>query len=333
MRIASGSPRAGLRAWGLAVLLALGAVPAVAPDASAQNPFRGRRLYVEPRSEAHRQADAWRRSRPQDAERIRRMADQPKAIWLGDWNRSIQRETEQLVGGIVGAGAYPVLVAYNIPNRDCGLYSAGGARGADDYRRWIRGLADGIRRRPTAVILEPDGLSTMDCLPLRIREERFGLIREAVSTLKGQGAAVYIDAGTATWHRPEEMASRLQRAGIQQADGFALNVSNFVATPLNIQYGERLSRLVGGKHFIIDTSRNGAGVTRAGNWCNARGQALGRTPTTSSGHPLVDALLWVKTPGQSDGTCNGGPQAGKWWGDYALELARAAEAIAGTLPR
>ena len=53
----------------------------------------------------------------------------------------------------------------------------------------------------------------------------------------------------------------------------------------------------------------------------------------AQGHPLADAFLWVKTPGESDGTCNGGPRAGEWWADYALELSRAAEALGSTLPR
>ena len=116
------------------------------------------------------------------------------------------------------------------------------------------------------------------------------------------------------------MAEHLRRSALDQADGFALNVSNFIPTPESIRYGERISALVGGKHFIIDTSRNGAGGN--GEWCNPRGQALGAMPTTRPGNPLVDAFLWIKQPGESDGTCNGGPKAGKWWPEYALELAR-----------
>ena len=76
-----------------------------------------------------------------------------------------------------------------------------------------------------------------------------------------------------------------------------------------------------GKHFIIDTSRNGIGST-SGEWCNPKGQSLGSEPTTNTGNALVDALLWIKQPGESDGTCNGGPAAGTWWADYALGLGR-----------
>ena len=120
--------------------------------------------------------------------------------------------------------------------------------------------------------------------------------RDAVSVLKRGGARVYLDAGNARWTSAEEMAGRLRRAAVGDADGFALNVSNFIPTPESVRYGERISALVGGKHFIIDTSRNGAGGN--GEWCNPRGRALGALPTTRTGNVLVDAFLWVKQPGR-----------------------------------
>ena len=115
--------------------------------------------------------------------------------------------------------------------------------------------------------------------------------------------------------------------------GFALNVSNFHSTPDNIAYGNRVSGMVNGKHYVIDTSRNGSGKSAGSEWCNARNQALGIAPTTDTRQALVDAYLWVKTPGQSDGPCNGGPRAGAWWAEYALELSRTAQVLGGTLPR
>ncbi|MBA3670963.1 MAG: glycoside hydrolase family 6 protein, partial [Gemmatimonadaceae bacterium] len=123
---------------------------------------------------------------------------------------------------------------------------------------------------------------------------------------------------------PTDMADRLRKSGIDGADGFALNVSNFQANSVLMTYGDALSRLVGGKHYVIDTSRNGRGGAARREWCNPPGQALGTLPTTDTRRPLVDAFLWVKVPGQSDGTCNGGPRAGEWWPDYALGLSRAA---------
>ncbi len=318
---------------GVPVLLALGLSLGTTGGAGQGNPFAGKRLYVDPSSPARRQADAWARSRPRDAALLRLISEQPQAIWIGDWARDVRREVDNRVTQISREGALPVFVVYNIPHRDCGLHSAGGARGGDDYRRWIIGFSQGLRRRPAVVILEPDGLPSLDCLPARFQDERYVLMREAVQTLSAGGAHVYIDAGNANWKQPPVIADRLRKAGIERATGFALNVSNFHAENVNVAYGERVSRLVGGKHFVIDTSRNGRGTSVVREWCNARNQALGRAPTTRTGHPRVDAFLWVKTPGESDGTCNGGPRAGAWWADYALELSRAAEAIGSLVPR
>ena len=285
------------------------------------NLFSGAKLWVDPASSARRQADAWRRSRPRDAELMDRIASQPVAQWVGGWNVDIARDVSSSVSRITGARALPVFVAYNIPGRDCGMYSAGGARGSNAYKRWIREFARGLGRRKAVVILEPDGLAGMGCLNQGQQRERLELIHDAVRVLKAQGAAVYIDAGNARWVRATDMANRLNQAGIAEADGFALNIANFLGNTITISYGTEISKRVGGKHFIIDTSRNGMNVSSSANWCNPTGQRIGATPTTRTGHSLVDAFLWVKSPGESDGSCGGGPGAGKWWAEYALGLA------------
>jgi endoglucanase len=51
-----------------------------------------------------------------------------------------------------------------------------------------------------------------------------------------------------------------------------------------------------------------------GNWCNPVGAGLGLRPTANTGVPLVDADLWVKTPGGSDGSCDIAGGARAW--DY-----------------
>lgn len=329
-----GGHGASRRSFALVSTVVLGAFGVLASSAGslsaamqAVSLLRGRALYVNPNTPARKQADVWQRSRPDDAARMRMMASQPQAIWLGEWVRDIRRETDAMVTQTASARTVPVFVAYNIPYRDCGLHSRGGAGGGDEYRRWTLELARGLRNRPAVVILEPDGIAAIDCLPARLKDERYVLLREAVDVLKKAGAAVYIDAGNANWQQAPEMANRLTLAGIELADGFALNVSNFHATAVNITYGDRLSRLVGGKHYVIDTSRNGRGSRVEAEWCNAPNQALGYAPTTDTKLPLVDAFLWVKTPGQSDGTCNNGPRAGEWWPEYALELSRTAEQL------
>jgi endoglucanase len=88
-------------------------------------------------------------------------------------------------------------------------------------------------------------------------------------------------------------------------------------------------------HFVIDTSRNARGpldVAQFGlapynqpeevlaklavmRWCNPPGARIGQAPTANTGVPLLDAFLWIKNPGESDGSCNiaGG---GRAW-DYS----------------
>jgi endoglucanase len=217
----------------------------------------------------------------------------------------------------------PILVAYDIPLRDCGSYSSGGAASPDAYRSWIRSFAAGIGTRRAIVVLEPDALAGMDCLSAQDQQTRLDLLRDAVSVLASHpGISVYLDAGHPGWHSAADMASRLLRAGVQAAQGFALNVSSFATTADSLAYGDQISALTGGAHFVVDTSRNGLGAAPDGAWCNPPGRALGDRPTAATGDPQADAYLWIKRPGESDGTCNGGPAAGAWWPSYALMLAQ-----------
>lgn len=277
----------------------------------------GPRLYVDPGSQARAWSDAVRASRPDDAALVDKIASQPQAVWLGEWSGDVRHAVASVMAD---AGTkVPVFVAYNIPQRDCGSYSAGGPT-PDAYRAWISSLAEGIGSGRAIVVLEPDALAGMDCLGASDRATRLELLAYAVDASKsGARTRVYIDAGHSSWLPASQAASRLTQAGIAGADGFSLNVSNFNATSDEVSYGNAVSRLVGGKRFVVDTSRNGAGSN--GEWCNPPGRALGRRPTLQTGRALVDAYLWIKRPGESDGTCNAGPPAGDWWADYALGLA------------
>ncbi|MEU8380621.1 glycoside hydrolase family 6 protein [Streptosporangium sp. NPDC048865] len=267
--------------------------------------------------------------RTEEATLIRKIADRPNAIWIGD------QDPRDRVAAITTkarqAGRIPVLVAYHIPNRDCGQFSAGGAADAREYRSWIGRFAEGIGDRPALVVVEPDALAHIldNCTQGGQAGERLDLLRSAVETLKRQPAAkVYLDAGNAGWIKdPGRWAEPMRRAGVPQADGFAFNVSNFFTVEESVAVAGRLSDAVGGAHYVLDTSRNGNGPVRDAQgddaWCNPRGRALGAEPTAETGHERVDAFLWIKRPGESDGECHRGePRAGDWFPEYALELAR-----------
>lgn len=248
------------------------------------------------------------------------ITSQPIARWFGDWNSDITGEVAEYVNGAAASGQLGVIVAYNIPARDCGGYSAGGVGSYEAYRTWIRGLAAGIGQHQVMVVLEPDALAGMDCLNSTDQQQRLANLSDAVAVLSGTGALTYIDAGNAVWQSVGTMASRLQQANVAAAQGFSLNVSNFIATSPSASYGAAVAAAIGGKHFIIDTSRNGNGPAPGYAWCNPAGRALGIRPTTSVSEPYLDAYLWIKFPGESDGTCNGGPAAGEWFAGHAQEL-------------
>lgn len=282
-----------------------------------------------PEGSAAQQVEAYEATgQDRKAALIRRIARRPVAEWISAEHP--RREARKYTKAAERAGKRAVLVLYNLPHRDCGQYSRGGAADAAAYRAWLDGVVRGIGGRPATVVVEPDALPHLlqeGCTPERFHEERYTLLHEAVTRLAALAdTRVYLDAGNPGWIQdPGALVEPLRRAGVEAADGFALNVSNFQTTAANIAYGEKLSAMLGGAHFIVDTSRNGNGPARGHSeesWCNPPGRALGEPPTTRTGEELVDAFLWIKRPGESDGTCKGGPQAGEWYPRYALALAR-----------
>lgn len=304
-----------------AVVLGLHAGPApVVRLTSEANPLAGAPFYVNPTSVAMRAAQ---KADPPVPE-LTTVANTPQAYWLTPGPSA--STVAKYVGDAQAAGAIPVLSIYGIPHRDCGSFAAGGMGSGAAYRAWIDGIAADVGGSRAAIIVEPDALAMADCLSGDQRQERFDLIRYAVDTLtRNPAAAVYVDAGHLRWHSAEEMASRLNQAGVEHARGFSLNVANFFTTEEEIGYGEAISGLTNGKYYVIDTSRNGNGAAPDSplHWCNPGGRALGVPPTTQTAGAHADAYLWIKRPGESDGTCDkGDPPAGTFVNRYVIELAR-----------
>ncbi|MEU6142247.1 glycoside hydrolase family 6 protein [Streptomyces sp. NPDC047081] len=292
-------------------------------------------FWVDPDSRAAQQVAAWRRDgRAADAALMDRIALHPQAEWLNGPNPGpvVRARTT----AAARAGRLAVLVAYYIPNRDCGQYSTGGAADAADYRVWVDQFAAALGDRGAYLIVEPDAVSQVVAGCTRVvAAERYALLAYAIDRFKRQPHThVYLDAGNSSWIPDAwRQVEALKSSGVARADGIALNVSNFQTNKASSAYGNWLSKDLAGKHYVIDTSRNGngpyagAGDTTSATsatdaWCNPPGRALGTPPTTRTDNALLDAYLWIKRPGESDGTCRGGPPAGQWWPSYALELAR-----------
>jgi endoglucanase len=282
--------------------------------------------YVDPDTNAAR----WVAANPNDSRTavIRdRIASVPQGRWFTQNNPSTVRgEVDAFVGAAAAAGKIPILVVYNIPNRDCSGASSGGLPSHTAYRQWIDQVAAGLAGRPAAIILEPDVLALMtDCMNASQQAEVRSSMGYAGRTLKAAStqAKVYFDAAHSAWLSASEMASRLVGADIANAgDGISTNVSNYRTTASEVAYAKNVIAATGVSRLraVVDTSRNGNGPLGS-EWCDPSGRAIGTPSTNVTGDSMVDAFLWIKLPGEADGCIAG---AGQFVPQRAYDLAIAA---------
>ncbi|MFI7697518.1 glycoside hydrolase family 6 protein [Nonomuraea sp. NPDC049480] len=290
-------------------------------------------LYVSTGSNPARWADDHAGTPEADAIQAH-IASKPIFEWFGGWYGDLTLAVDSYVGAAQAADRLPMLVAYNIPNRDaCAGHSGGGAGDATAYHNWITEFAGAIGSRHAIVVLEPDAVAAAECVAKigKDPEDQYRMLLDATQVLRAQApnAWVYLDAGNATWISADRMAPMLVKSGIANTRGFSLNVSNYITTDDSEAYATalngRLSGTVGAKPYVIDTSRNGNGPytdpTPEDNWCNPPERRLG-TPPTQQGSG-AEYLLWVKVPGDSDGQCGIAPPntpAGKFSPELAMAL-------------
>ena len=280
--------------------------------ADLQRPFTGARLAVDPQT----QAAKWQRAN--DAGWLDPITTQPQARWLNGF--ADLDDVPSLVAAAKRQGALPVLVAYAIPNRGCSNFREGLPYGdydrptprADSYAAWIAELVRRLGRPGRWWCWNP-----MPSRPTASTTPARATLRGAVDELVAAKQYVYIDAGHSSWVPSGEVAMRLLRSGVEKAEGVSLNVSNRYPTWAAADFGEELSELVGGRDYIVDSSRNGADDTEldpaslSNDWCNRPDQALGvqkiGTPDAAR-WPHLAAQLWIKVPGESDGNATVFPQ-------------------------
>ncbi|GGU01993.1 glucanase [Streptomyces coeruleorubidus] len=306
--------------------------PSPTPSRSATRKKQERTTPVSSRLYRHPDSQVldWVRANsgdPRHAVIASRIADQPAAVWFADYSPdTLTARVAAVTSGGAAQGRVPVLVPYAIPGRDCGGHSQGGAPDLDAYDAWIDRFAGGLGSGEVIVVLEPDSVAQAECLPAGERADRFASLARAGRVLKAANprARVYFDAGHSGWNAPGKQAAWLRQAGAaspESSDGIFSNVSNFHTTADEVAYDRRVLDALGGPAglgAVIDTSRNGNGAPPDGTWCDPAGRKLGRAPTLSTGEDRIDAYLWIKLPGESDG-CKGKP--GTFTASYAYDLA------------
>jgi len=198
----------------------------------------------------------------------------------------------------------------------------------------VTNFARGIGDYRAIVFLEVDSLITVNCLSHHGLQVRLQELHDAFDALsQDPRVVVYTDAGAADALNAARAARLLRRAGIGEIQGFFLNATHFDWTRKEIRYGEQISRMTGGKHFVVNTAMNGRGPliprdrVRDGNedLCSPPGRGLGPLPTFDTGFPRVDAFAWIAYPGRSGGCGKGAPPTGRFWVARALSLVRHAD--------
>ena len=249
--------------------------------------------------------------------------EHPQSFWYGDNPKKPKKHMEKSIRRLLNRAKpqLPILVVYNIPNRDIGQYSKGGAKTRERYLDFIERFARGVGEDSPIIIYEPDALPHSTLLSEEDREWRLDLMKESLEILTNNcNGIVYVDVGHSAWLAPKDADLLLRKVTNSKVRGFSMNSCNYRRTTECLKWGKRLCRLQGDDtHFVIDTSRNGCGPLDT-EWCNPKGRGLGEPPSTETAHRLCDAYIWIKIPGESDGKCNGGPKAGKFWGEQAESL-------------
>jgi endoglucanase len=304
--------------------VAADAAPAekVAVAKKAKDPRKQLGLFVDPKMPAAQEGPSYAA-----------IAQQPQALWFGSEyypTASVKDTARDYLGRANAAGKTPMMVVYSIPNRDCGEHSAGGLPGASAYKAWIKQLAKGIKGSKPLLVLEPDALGWYaDSSACAGTGQWLGLLKFATKKLSKAGAWVYLDAGHSGWTPYDGRALLLKKAGIKFARGFSTNVSNFRSLAAEQTYaGFLLAELrklgITGKKYVVDTSRNGAATPVDGDVINPTWARLGAAPQLQF-KGAFDGTLWVKHPGESDGTVNSSAYSGQWCDQLADRLIGQAE--------
>jgi cellulose 1,4-beta-cellobiosidase len=281
----------------------------------------------------------------------------PTAVWLA-WEGAPGEVAQHLEA----AGTKTVVfIMYMIPTRDCNANaSAGGASSLEAYKGHVDNIANTIKSHPNSkvvMILEPDTLGNLVTANSEACKNVHTLHKNALSygvNVFGSmsNVSVYIDAAHGAWlgNSTDKVAAVikeiLNNAPNGKIRGLSTNISNYQPVASEYGYHQKLASALSAvgvpdMHFVVDTGRNGVGIS-SDTWCNLVGTGFGERSkgNPNPGMPLLDAYMWLKTPGEADGSSSGAradpvcaksdslpgaPDAGQWFHEYFVQLLKNAK--------
>jgi hypothetical protein len=257
----------------------------------------------------------------------------PMADWFGGWNTSDPDTLEDYLSAALSANQLPVVVIYNIPDRDdAGIGS--GAASVSAYEAYIDSMVAAKKSMtpnlPVAVIIEPDAVAMMP--NTADPTGRAECLNYACKQFSRAGCTVYLDSGNSGWLSAATATSLLIECGVQYCRGFSTNVSNFFTSAEEITYGNTISASLATQGYsnkcqVIDTSRNGSGAwttdtTDDTPQYNPPGRSMGQLPSSAvtGGSSVQDAVLYVKSCGTTDKEGIRSPSDTTVVPDYVVDL-------------
>ncbi len=229
-------------------------------------------------------------------------------------------------------GSIPLINTYFLHPAAGGCATKGQINAAAGlFKARVDAVASANGDHPAVYMLELDALGSSSCFARKGSLSAYeGLLRYEVDKMAAlPHAVVYVEAGYSDANSVSYTARALNAVDIRKIRGFYTNDTHLNWTINEVNWAEKISKLTHGAHYIVNTSDNGNGpklnphpVSQGvEDLCNPPGRALGPAPTTNTGFPHADAFLWIHEPGNSSGSCHGGPASGSFWPARAVDLA------------
>jgi endoglucanase len=294
------------------------------------------------------------RSRPAVAAKVRdlqKIASEPESQRISNFSEgggpgAIADFTRKLFchNFTADPGAVPVITTYFLHPALGGCATSGQINAyMPTFHRRVSEMVSATANRPVVYLLELDAIGSSYCMythgSLPAWEAALRYEINQVSSLPH--AVVYVEGGYSDSDTAKYNAMVLNAIGIGKIQGFFTNDTHINWTIDEVNFANKISALTHGTHFIVNTAQNGNGPKlnphpgRQGieDLCNPPGRGLGPQPTTQTGDANVNAYLWTHIPGNSSGSCNGGPASGTFWPARAEDLAAHANNRIGPSPK
>jgi|GEM_PF-2698234 len=270
-----------------------------------------------------------------DYDLMNRIVHTAQFRWIGSWstNDAIANYAHQVYVAAAEADRIGLIAYYGMRDYTC-EEAAGDPALEAFYQERSQVLVEELPGSGADVwiLLEPGLIADLGSCE---NDPRGAWLSDAAATLAGAGAAVYLDAGLV--EDPDRLAATLAGLDLAPVAGIAVGTNGYRAPSDQVAGGQAVLAALAAAGVDIDAPRTGSDPGQAGlgiivdtsrsgvplddpDPCNPPEAGIG-VPPRLIGDGTLDAHVWIKRVGESDGACNGGPTRGQFSRNHALALA------------